>query len=381
MNQKTQILYIITKGNMGGAQKYVLQLALEAKERGWQPSVAVGEGHLLKDKLREKDIPVFNIKNLQRDVNFVSDIKSFFEIIKVIKKTRPTTVHLNSSKIGAIGAMAARMCGVKNIIFTAHGWAFNEERSFLSKLFIKISYLATIVLSHKIIMVSQHTKEQGAIIPFFNFFDKKILVIKNGVEDINFFEKEESRSFFQDKFKISQDKKIIGTLAELHPIKGLKYLIEAAELFFQKSNNQDYVFLILGDGQEKTQLEKIISKKSLESKVILGGFLNDASLYLKGFDFFVLSSLSEAMPLSILEAGQAGLPIISTKVGGVSEIITDNENGILINPADSYELETALNKLTSNPNLSTKIANSIKEKIATEFNISLFYQKTFSLYK
>jgi glycosyltransferase involved in cell wall biosynthesis len=384
MREKTQlsnkkIMYLITKSNFGGAQKYVYDLALEAKLQGADVSVILGGNGLLIKKLEEIDIKTFQIKELQRDINFISEIKSFFKIYSLIKKNKPDVLHINSSKAG-LGALAGRINKTPKIIFTIHGWAFNENRTFLNKLLIKLMYLITILLSHISISVSDYTKKQALAIPFIFLVNKKIKVVKNSVKKINFLSKENARNFFEEKIKIPQNSKIIGVLAELHPIKGLDILLKSAREFFQTKRAENIIFLIVGDGQEKENLQKYIAQNDLENKCFLFGYLDNASKYLKAFDIFILPSLSEAMPLSIIEAGQAELPVIATRVGGIPEIITDQKNGLIIDPNDEKSLIEALNFILLEEKRATEFGLNLKKEIEQNFSFETFYQKTFELY-
>jgi glycosyltransferase involved in cell wall biosynthesis len=392
MEQKTQsnskkVLYLITKSNFGGAQKYVYELACEAKKNSFDVSVAVGGNGVLIEKLRDANITVYTLKSLKRDIGLISEIKSFFEIYSLLKKVRPDILHVNSSKAGGTGALVGRICGVPKIIFTIHGWAFNEDRGWLSKLIIKKLYWIIIFLSHTSIAVSEHTKKQAEKIPFYFLIKNKIVVIKNGTKDISFFERDYVRNLLQEKFNINKEDFVVGTLAELHPIKGLGFLIKTAKILSEQSKNysdekyKNIKILIFGEGQEKNKLGKMIVDLGLKNKVILGGFLENGSQYLKGLDVFILPSLSEAMPLSLLEAGQAELPIIATNVGGIPEIIENKKTGLLIEVGNEESITDAINFIIENKNKSEEMGTNLKNKIVSEFNVENFYKKTFETYK
>jgi glycosyltransferase involved in cell wall biosynthesis len=384
MEGKTQsnhkkILYLITKSNFGGAQKYVYELACEAQKNNFDVSVAVGGNGILIEKLKKAGLTVYTLKSLKRDVGFISEIKSFFEILALLKKVKPDILHVNSSKAGATGSLAGRLCGIPKIIFTIHGWAFNENRGCLSKIIIKKIYWLTIFLSHSSIAVSEHTKKQVTKIPFYFFLMNKIKVIHNGVKDVQFFEKDYVRIFFQEKFNINQEDFIVGTLAELHPIKGLNFLISAGKKL--TTENSNLKILIFGEGKEKNKLEKIIIDLGLQNKVILGGYLENGSKHLKGFNVFILPSLSEALPLSILEAGQAQIPVIATNVGGIPEIIENEKTGLLIQSNNEKSIEESITRLLKNEVFTKELTKNLKNKIDQEFNVKNFYKKTFDLYR
>jgi hypothetical protein len=99
------------------------------KERGQDVSVAFGGDGLLKQKLEENNIKIIKVKNLERDINFLKELKVFIDLYKLFKKERPDIIHLNSSKIGGSGAFIGRLSGIKKIIYTAHGFPFREDRS------------------------------------------------------------------------------------------------------------------------------------------------------------------------------------------------------------------------------------------------------------
>ena len=161
-----KILYCITKGNFGGAQKYVFDLATNIDTNEYEPVVLCGEGETLPNKLSDKDVRVIRLRSMQRDINILKEFKSFKELYKIFKDEQPEVIHLNSSKMGFTGALIGRIAGVKNIIFTAHGFAFNEDRSFISKKIFLVLHYITILLAHKTIIVSDKTMKDIDYLPF-----------------------------------------------------------------------------------------------------------------------------------------------------------------------------------------------------------------------
>ncbi len=369
---KHKILYIITKGNFGGAQRYVFDLASSLPKEEFDTVVAFGQAGTLAEKLKEADIRTIEIKSLSRDINPLLDTKSFFELIKIIKKEKPDTIHLNSSKIGGIGSLVGRLLFVKNIIFTAHGWAWNENRGFASKNIIKFLHWLTIVFSHKTIIVSKNSAEQ---IKRWPSISKKIKIIHNGISAFDLEEKTEARKKINPSFI---ENTLIGTTSELHKNKGLDYLIEA---FYEVSKKyQESRLVILGEGEERENLTRLISEKKLQDKVYLAGYVKDAKRYLKAFDIFTLTSRTEAFPYSILEAGFAGLPVIASDVGGISEIIENQTNGILVKKGAIKEIEKSIMALLENEATRNIYGKNLKEKIEKNFSQEEMVRKTIALY-
>lgn len=370
-----KILICITKSNFGGAQKYVFDIAREfAKDN--EVKVLLGGNGILAEKLEAIGISVIKT-NVERDVNVSKDTVGFFKILKIIYKENPDILHLNSSKMGILGAIAGRVCNIfpkhnSKIIFTAHGWAFNEDRNFWIRLAIKkISWL-TVLFSDRTICVSEMTKKQIANWPFIK---NKLMVIYNGIENINFIERNEARKFF-DPVNEFAGKIWIGTLSELHRIKRQEDVINA----LSKIENQNFVFFICGEGERREYLQNLINNLKIQQNTRLFGNVQDGNRYLKAFDIFTLTSKSEALPYALLEAGKAELAVIATKVGGVPEIISNEENGLLVIPKNVGEIGEKINKLIENRELREKLGNNLKKTIDEKFSVEKMFEKTRNLY-
>ncbi|MDD5051032.1 MAG: glycosyltransferase [Candidatus Pacebacteria bacterium] len=373
---KSKILFVITKSNWGGAQRYVYDLATNLPKETYEPFVIFGGRGILANTLEKAGIQTLSLPQLGRDPNTIQDIRVFFALLTLFKKERPNIVHLNSSKIGAIGALAARFSGVKNIIFTAHGFAFNEDRSEIARLIIKGITWFTLLLSTKVITLSDREEKQAKNFPG---VAKKVVKIKNGIELPHFLSKTEARETLSTRLGQTPDflakKHIVGTIAELTANKGLIYAVEAMQ------NIEEYVFVIIGEGEDREKLTTYMKEKNLGSKVYLLGFIENASTLAKAFDIFLLSSLKEGLPYALLEVGGAGIPILTTAVGGIPTIIEDQKNGMLIKPKSAREIELGLKFLITHKEERKSLGEKIREDIAEKFNLKQMLEATFILYK
>jgi glycosyltransferase involved in cell wall biosynthesis len=302
---KRKVLYVITKANWGGAQRYVFDLATNLPKEEFEPMVAYGQSGILVEKLEAEGIATYQVPSMARDIVAGADLKSFFELLALYKKIRPEVVHLNSSKAGGVGALAARIVGIQKIIFTAHGWPFNEDRSPLARAVIWFLSWLTALLSHTVIAVSDADFRLAQKMPFVSH---KTIQIYNGIGPTELASGEKIRNAFPTGVHIT------GTIGELTKNKNQQALIEKARI------NQNFYVAIVGEGEERGSLEKLIEESKLQDRVKLFGFL-PAKEVLRGFDTFALPSIKEGLPYVLLEAKQAGLPIEANRVGGVGEII------------------------------------------------------------
>ena len=360
-----KITYAITKGNWGGAQKYVFDLATAIKTRGYEVSVVFGAPGKLEDVCQKAGITTRVLPLLQRDIHLFKEVSSFLTLRKILKEERPDILHLNSPKMGGLGSLAAQIVGVPKIIYTAHGWSWNEDRSPLSKLLIKLSSWFTILMCDKVIVLSNYEKEQVSKWPWVK---NKIVVIPIGVEPIAFLEREEARNILRasnSKIPTSSDTIWFGNIAELHRNKGLEYAIEAVGLLPKEIK---CIYIIIGIGEELSNLQKLIDKLGLSDKVFLAGFQENAAKLLKAFDIFLFSSIKEGLPYTILEAGLAQLPVISTDVGSIHDVITDKVSGILVKRKKSELLKDAVILLSSNQNIQDQYAKELHETIQNRFS-------------
>lgn len=377
-SKKTKIGYIITRSDWGGAQRYVFDLCASLPKDQFDCFVITGGNGILIEKLREQNIKVYILPSLERSVGLFKDLKSFWEIKKILQKERPDTVHLNSSKIGGLGALAARICKIKNIIFTAHGWAFNEDRIIFEKIAIKVAAWISLILNTKIICVSKKIFNEA---PKFLISKNKFILIYHGIKPIEFLEKEKAWEFlishFEERVSLPQNTFWIGTISELTKNKGVEFALRA----IAQLKNQDLHFIIIGEGELKNHLKKLAKDLNIENQIHFCGAIDNAAKYLKAFDIFSLTSITEALGYVLMEAGLAEIPTLASDVGGIPEIIEHHQTGILVTPKDPHSIARAIDKLLKDASLRTTLAQNLKEKVQTKFSFEKIIKETISLYK
>ncbi|MCD5382269.1 MAG: glycosyltransferase [Candidatus Pacebacteria bacterium] len=350
MEQKTRkkVLFVVTKSTIGGAQRYVYDLATNLDRNTFEVQVAVGGNGPLKEILESADITVHTITGMQRDMSFSKELQSWWSLATLIKDYDPDILHLNSSKAGGTGAFLGRILGVPRVIFTAHGWAFNEHRSWLSKKLITLLHWLTVLLSHTTIAVSKETKTQ---LPG-PWVQHKMTVIRNGLATPDFLSRTDARaqlSMHEPRLQAYRADTWSISIGELHHIKNHHITIAAIAALTDKTIRH----VIIGGGEEKAHLENLIQEHGVTDQVFLLGTVPNAATLLKAADVFVLPSRSEALPYALLEAVHAGVPIIASNVGGIPEVITETQTSMLIPPNDSDALSDALHTLLHRPTQNT----------------------------
>lgn len=364
--ERKKILYVITKSNFGGAQRYLYDLATNLPLDQFDSVVSAGGSGSLIKKLKEAGVRTISIPSLERNISITREFRAFKFLLQTFRTEKPDVIHLNSAKASGLGALAGRIAGVPNIVQTVHGWSFNEERSLLWRTIVWVASWTTSLLSHHTIVVSKHDFEQAKNMPFVL---NRVTCIQNAISEQELMEKIEARSKLVQIQDIPKGSSAvwIGTIAELNKNKGLEYGAQAIRKLLE--TNSHLYWVVIGDGEEKRNLAHLVKKLHLQKHVFFLGQQDNAARYLKAFDIFMLPSVKEGLPYVLLEARAAGIPIVSTNVGGIPEVVRDT-SGIVVPPKNPEKLAEAIEVL-----LSHKIS---LEKGSEDFN--KMFRATLELY-
>ena len=385
-----KVLILITKSNWGGAQRHVFDLATRLPHDKYDVHVmAGGEGTLI-SKLRAAQIKADGNLPIGRDIKISGDFSAFIKLWKILRREKPAILHLHSSKIGGLGALAGKLAGVKRIIFTVHGWAFNEDRSFIQKMIIRFSYWIILLLSDRIIVVSDSARKQAEYWPF---VQDKMTVIRHGIEQFPVFSQANARHEIMIRYpKIKKVVEMaggekntfwIGTVAELHRIKGYDHAIRAVyecQNHINNTNNKHLIYLVAGEGDERQNIENQIKELGMENHIFLLGHVDRGYELMRAFDVFLLASLSEGLGYVLLESGVSQTAVIATTVGGIPEVVEDMDSGVLVQPGSVRELAHAIHFMIENPKERKKCAENLKKRVLENFSIEKMIRETEGVY-
>ncbi len=388
MNQETaqkriKVLFVVTKSNLGGAQKYVYDLATSLSKDAFEPVVLCGAaqgstaaGQLI-DMLNHASIRTIFIPEMGRDISLSGDVRLLLKLRQIMRTECPDAVHLNSSKAGGLGALAARLGGVKKIIFTSHGLAYDEPRSSLARAAIFTVSWLTFALSHIVICISKDNADRVRRLPFCS---KKVRLIHNGIRQPDMLERADARRKLNElAAPIAQDVTWIGTISELVPNKGLSYAIRACQEL--KRSGSRFVFLIIGSGDLQVPLQRLIDRYGLADNVRLLGYVPHAARLLKAFDIFTLTSRKEGLPYVLLEAGYANLPVVATDIPGIRDIIDNGVSGALCSHRDPELAADSLQELIHDPSLRSTFGSALHDTVASRFSFERMVRETTELYR
>lgn len=370
-----KILYLITQSELGGIQKYVLDMAKGAHDAGNDVTVASTPDKYFHDTLTREGIAFREIKYSQHAFHFGTEIRLFFSLYRLIQTEKPQVLHLNSSRIGGLGALAGKLAHVPKIVFTTHGWTFNEPLPWWQRRLIIFASRFATLFQNAIICVSDFDKKSALahhVAP-----EKRLTVIYNGIniKKQSHLPREEARK----ELRLGESDFVIGSIANFYKSKSLDTLILAA--ISAVHDRLESKFVIIGDGPERARLENLIAKYHLENHVMLAGARENAAQYLKAFDVFVLPSKKEGLPYAILEAMAAKVPCVASAVCGIPEIIEHEKNGLLLKRPSPGTVWDAIMYLAEHKKRAKELQSAAFETVRTKFSLEKMVKETLALYE
>jgi glycosyltransferase involved in cell wall biosynthesis len=372
MNKKpVKAAVLATVAGFGGAEKVVLSLIGNINNELYEliPIVftrytqAVNKFFKYIGRVNRQyhKVPLNNYK-----FKYVNPFSNIVEVYRLLKREKFDLIHTHGYRADVIGVILCKLTGLP-IISTCHGFISNDRNLKIYNTLDRFS----LRFFNKIITVSDPIKidliKSG-------IDESKIIVIQNAVEEkiedeIFFYNRKEKRQLLNTK----EDEFVLGYIGRLSEEKGIKYLIESSSML--NDLNIPVKVLIIGQGPQQKELEDLAKEKGIESKVIFTGFQWDVENWLPALDVFVLPSLTEGTPMSLLEAMAFGIPVVASAVGGVPQVIDSGKNGILVSPGKPGEIKDAVLNLYRNENFRTNISTAGQKYIAAKHNVEDWVRK------
>lgn len=328
------------------------------------------------------------IPEMRRSVDPLKDRRVLKRLRGLIRDYRPDIVHTHASKAGALGRRAAAMEGVPLIFHTFHGHVFHSYFGKWKTRFYKAVERNLARDSTSLIALSEEQKEEltteHRICP-----PEKVEILPLGFE-LSRFQKdmENKRSRFRQEWGLGEEELAIGIVGRLVPVKGHELFLEALARLKKKDGIPPVKGFIVGDGEEKEALmvkaEKcglqVGRKEDPDADLIFTSWIREVDRVWAGMDLATLTSFNEGTPVSLIEAHAAGLPVVSTRVGGVSSIVRDGESGHLLRERDPEELATVWEQLLKDPSLRKAQGQRGKEEVWDRFSVERLVKDMETLY-
>lgn len=368
-----RVVSIISRMNIGGPAVLLAELVSGLPKTTFEHILITGRcesneiDYLDSHKL---DTEVIYLDKVRRSLLPIRDIRSFFELLSIIRKLKPDIIHTHTSKAGVLGRIAGKISAPRaKIIHTFHGHLlYGYFSPFRTQLIIKVEKLLSII-TDELIAVTQQVKND--LLEAGIGTKNRWHLIRPGLARAVYLSKIDARK----KFAISDDSFAIAWIGRFTEIKDPLSAIRSIEKL--SPNQLSKVHLTMaGDGELLQSCRDYVSKKGLP--VVFLGWCNDIGALLSASDLLLMSSKNEGMPVVIVEAALRAVPTLSTSVGGVSEFIQDGKTGYLSSPLK--DLSESLEIVIAEENRRIEISKNAKNLAITEFSRELFINKHVELY-
>lgn len=362
---RVNLLYVVTKLELGGAQKQLLHLIRRLDQEKYRIFLFTAqEGELIPEAQALKGLELKRSRFLERPLNPLNDALALIELCSFIKNNAIQIIHTHSSKAGILGRIAGALTRIPLLIHTVHGWSFNDYQPFLfHRLYLWLERFCA-KFTHKIIVVSEFDRAKGLKNSIGH--QGQYCLIRYGLEMQNF-QLPQSGSV-RKELGISSASRVVGMVACFKPQKApLDFIALAAGVNKKFPGTK---FVLVGDGGLRKKIERRIRQLGLALDVVLTGWRADIPAILDGLDVLVLTSLWEGLPIVILEAMAAGVSIVATDTGGIREVVEDGRGGYLVKPHDIRGLQTRVEEL---------LADANKREAFTRYASGVINRQDFSL--
>jgi len=361
MFSKRVLLYIITRSEIGGAQSNVLDL-ISGFQEDYDVHLATRIEGQLTEYVKAINVPVHLLPNLVRPINLFYDFQAVYKCVSLIRRIKPDIVHAHSSKAGLIARVAGLICKVP-VVFTAHGWGFSPGNPPLRKWIALFSEKLVAPLGKKVICVSESDRQlaiklgvgtQNSLVSIYNGINNIPIPVANCLL-------QPPRLIMVARFNEQKDQTTL--------LKAISGLSSPFHLDF------------IGSGSSLEFCQALAQSLGVQDKVSFLGDRTDVPQLLAQSQIFILTSHYEGLPISILEAMRAGLPVIATKVNGIPEEVEHGKTGLLVSDKDVKEVAKALSILIESPELRQQMGEAARKKFLEEFTIERMLDETRIVYE
>lgn len=366
--KQLRVVQLVTTFSLGGAQATVLESAVDAPEDIGIEILAgpddLGEGDLWAEA-RARGVSISPVPNLHRSIRPVSDTRTLIWLVRDLRRRRPDVLHTHSAKAGVLGRVAGRVLGIP-VVHTVHGWSFrgiSESRRLVRFLVVVLERLLA-RFTALLVVVTEVDRVEGLEHRIGR--SEQYRTIRSGLDLESLRSPGYGREWARGRLGLDSGQFVVGTVARLAAAKHLETMVEG----FARSGLADEgaTLCVIGGGDRLQPLVSLARELGIRGSLHVEPPRTDAARLITAFDVFALTSLWEGLPRALIEAMALGVPVVSTPVGGIPEIVVDEQSGLLVPSRDPAALAVAMRRLHSDPDLRRRLADDAARRVE-EFSV------------
>ena len=360
-----KICYVIGQLGKGGAEKQLYEIVKGINKNNFEPVIiSLSRGGYWSKEIKKLNIHVIELRRKKH-----IELTRLFKLIKLVRKIKPAIVHTYLFSANSYGRIAAILDRVPIIIASER----NLPKLSRDKNIYQIS-IDKLLMSFSDGVICNSYKCSEILVRKYLFDENKVFTVSNGINSKEYLKK----ANWGTQKKLAQ--KVIGTVGRLTPQKNHKLLLDVAKIILDHYGKRDIKFMIVGDGVLRNKLEQYSKNLGIQNSVVFTGERNDVSYLLYNMDIFIMTSLYEGMSNALMEAMLAGLPIVTTNVGGNSELIIEGETGVLCPLNDAKAFADKIIYFIDNETQAKQIGDNAKQRIIKEFGIEKMIKRIENIY-
>jgi glycosyltransferase involved in cell wall biosynthesis len=376
MGRPMKTLQLVGDSKYGGATYLIIEWCKYLLAKDCEVDVLSTDSltrRALQDIARVKVIDSIQIP---REIDAGADARAFAQLLRLFSRERYDVVHSYTATPGVLGRIAARLGGVPAIFHHQAAWTVDGSSSLRERLFFTpLEYLATVASTRGICVSNAVAREAEVhhLAP-----RRKLTTIPNGIDPSRFLHPTDAGALRRE-LGVASDTVIIGTTGRLAPDKDVPTLLSAADAL-RTSFGRPFLFVVVGDGPDRSALEAMANGLAGRDVVRFLGFRSDIPGLLGGMDLFVTTSLREGLSISLLEAMAASLPIVATRIPPNAELIEHEKTGLLVEVRSPGQVAGAIARFAREPELAMRCGASARKVVLDKYTLSRMFAQTWDLY-
>jgi glycosyltransferase involved in cell wall biosynthesis len=364
MGKRARVVHLITRLDLGGAQQNTLYCARHHDRRRFEVALWAGAGGRLDAEARTiEDADVRLLPWLSHPIAPAQDAAAVLRLAAMLADV--DLLHTHSSKAGILGRAAARLARVPAVVHTVHGWSFNATQGGATRaIYVTLERLAA-QGTDRLVFVSEADRAAGLALGIGDASRYRLL--RSGIDASTYARDEGARERVRRELGVSAETIVVGSVGNLKAQKAPLDFVETARRAHAEDPRLRFVYA--GDGELRADVERAIARASLGDVVRLLGWRDDVPAVLAACDVFLLTSRFEGLPRAALQAIAASVPVVATDTGGIAEVVSSGESGVLVRVGDVGAAADGVLRLAADPTLRKRLAEAARQRLNGAFDI------------
>jgi glycosyltransferase involved in cell wall biosynthesis len=384
-SERTKILRVIARLNMGGPALHVAYLTAGLRERGYETTLVAGSLARGEDSMAfvadARDVQIVRIDELGREISPLRDLVATLRLARLIRRERPDILHTHTAKAGTVGRVAALLAGRRGppiVVHTFHGHVLRGYFGPLRSRFFRMLERWLAARTTALIAVSPQVRDD--LVALGVAPANRFAVIRLGIElDERIAPAQNGRAESRRYLGIGDDRFSVGWIGRMTAVKRTDDVLVAFKRL--RDEGVDAVLCMVGDGPDRPQLEQRAHELGVMRDTLFLGYQEDVAPFYAAFDALVLPSSNEGTPVSAIEALAAGRPVVATRVGGVPDVVQEGDDGFLVEPGATDDLADRLALLARDPALRERMGEAGRRRVLPRYAVERLVDDVDRLYR